>query len=491
MLSTSTPLETPFSKSLVKTLVLKHGFIEVKQDFEDTPCSSFALTEAEESWKPGDMVCPKPARARRRRLGRANSDGEIQYSSTNSLKNEVQDATMKNPPSCTSTTDSMPGSEDDMATTRARESDESSECSDAMHSEVGDLDGPYASCLKYSSENGLVDYSHEMAIDADMATQLLGELTGSSVVTPAEAEAAPADVMVVNTFWAEAVDVVAAAVPEVTPTASQTGRTPLRSSRTPLNARANLFVPGFCMSEGGSQTDPQPLDHFSGQSASQTEWKESSNTPKSQWQTKKPTKKERTDSKTTCASDSDENAITTARPSLASSNSNPKFAPGTEENTTVMLRNCPNDLMRDDLVEILNQKGLNMMYDFVYVPIDFLREASLGYSFVNFVSHELALKAWDLMEGFADWPMKSQKVCAVSWGEPLQGLQAHIERYQNSPVMHNAVPEKFKPIILENGIRKAFPQKTKRTRAPRMKRNRPKEDALTYTEQESGIEAEA
>merc|ERR1712026_538534 len=26
-------------------------------------------------------------------------------------------------------------------------------------------------------------------------------------------------------------------------------------------------------------------------------------------------------------------------------------------------------------------------------------------------------------------------MCEVSWGDPLQGLQAHIDRYRNSPVM--------------------------------------------------------
>ena len=39
--------------------------------------------------------------------------------------------------------------------------------------------------------------------------------------------------------------------------------------------------------------------------------------------------------------------------------------------------------------------------------------------------------------------MSSQKVCEVCWGNPLQGLGAHIVRYRNSPVMHQSVPDEY------------------------------------------------
>jgi hypothetical protein len=141
--------------------------------------------------------------------------------------------------------------------------------------------------------------------------------------------------------------------------------------------------------------------------------------------------------------------------------------------TTVMLRNCPNDIRRDDICDILDEQGLGGKYDFVYFPMDFLREAGLGYVFVNFTSHESAMKAFEVMQGYSDWPIPTLKECRVSWGEPIQGLQQNIERYQNSPVMHEDVPEEYKPIVLENGVRVPFPEPTKRIKAPRMKRTKP------------------
>jgi len=150
--------------------------------------------------------------------------------------------------------------------------------------------------------------------------------------------------------------------------------------------------------------------------------------------------------------------------------SNSKSGPGTEEFTTVMLRNIPNDLLRDDFCAIMEQRGLHGLYNFVYLPIDFMKEANLGYIFVNFTSHDNAVKGWEAMNGFKRWPIKTQKVCYASWSNPMQGLVDHIDRYQNSPVMHKSVPEKFKPILLESGVRVAFPAATRRMKAPRMKK---------------------
>ena len=34
----------------------------------------------------------------------------------------------------------------------------------------------------------------------------------------------------------------------------------------------------------------------------------------------------------------------------------------------------------------------------------------------------------------------------MNWSHPYQGLDAHIERYRNSPVMHEDVPDEYKPM---------------------------------------------
>mmetsp|Transcript_99887 Transcript_99887/g.308154 ORF Transcript_99887/g.308154 Transcript_99887/m.308154 type:complete len:188 (+) Transcript_99887:2-565(+) len=137
--------------------------------------------------------------------------------------------------------------------------------------------------------------------------------------------------------------------------------------------------------------------------------------------------------------------------------------------TTVMLRNLPNNYTRSMLLALLDAEGFSGQYDFVYLPMDFKTHASLGYAFVNLVSPEQAASFWKIFEGFGKWVVASQKVCSVSWSCPYQGLAAHIERYRNSPVMHEDVPDDYKPMVFQEGARSTFPSPTKKLKAPRMR----------------------
>mmetsp|Transcript_99958 Transcript_99958/g.158209 ORF Transcript_99958/g.158209 Transcript_99958/m.158209 type:complete len:391 (-) Transcript_99958:10-1182(-) len=134
--------------------------------------------------------------------------------------------------------------------------------------------------------------------------------------------------------------------------------------------------------------------------------------------------------------------------------------------TTLMLRNLPNDYTRDMLVEFLESSGFEGRFDFVYLPFDFKKLAGLGYAFVNMTSCKDAARAMKTLTGFRDWKIKSQKVLRVTWSTPLQGLEANVERYRNSPVMHPDVPGHFKPLLLHNGTPVAFPPPTKILQAP-------------------------
>jgi RNA recognition motif-containing protein len=142
----------------------------------------------------------------------------------------------------------------------------------------------------------------------------------------------------------------------------------------------------------------------------------------------------------------------------------------TQAFTTLMLRNLPNSYTRNMLSELLDNEGFSGHYDLVYVPVDFMKLAGLGYAFVNFTSNEAAEKARQAFQGFAAWKNTSQKVCEVSWSGPLQGLSAHIEHYRNSPVMHESVPECYKPGLFQGGLLRPFPHPTKEIKTPRMKR---------------------
>lgn len=133
-----------------------------------------------------------------------------------------------------------------------------------------------------------------------------------------------------------------------------------------------------------------------------------------------------------------------------------------------MLRNVPNDYTRDMLLALLSEEGFNSRFDFLYLPMDTRRKVGLGYAFLNMVTHADAERAFAELRGYSNWKViGSSKVLEVAWGNPLQGLAAHVERYRNSPMMHPEVPDEFKPVLFEHGRRIEFPEPTQKLRAPK------------------------
>jgi hypothetical protein len=169
-------------------------------------------------------------------------------------------------------------------------------------------------------------------------------------------------------------------------------------------------------------------------------------------------------------------AVGSTRDSIASISGDDAEADGEKQTphkgprTTVMLRNIPNNYSREMLLDVFRKHGFEKSIDLIYLPIDFQTEVGLGYAFINLISEEEVGKFQDRFQGFTDWSVVSQKVCEVSWSEPLQGLQAHIDRYRNSPVMHESVPDEYRPVLFKDGVRVDFPAATKRIRAPRFRR---------------------
>jgi len=140
---------------------------------------------------------------------------------------------------------------------------------------------------------------------------------------------------------------------------------------------------------------------------------------------------------------------------------------GSSERTTLMLRNLPAKYTRDRLLDLLASKGFAGKVDFLYFPIDFETEVGLGYAFVNLQTPADAEGVKRSFDGFSDWAMPCNKVCSVSWSQPLQGLEAHVARYRNSPLMHELVPDTYRPMLFADGQRIAFPPPTKKIKAPR------------------------
>eukprot|EP00930_Biecheleria_cincta_P058444 TRINITY_DN44276_c0_g1_i1.p1 TRINITY_DN44276_c0_g1~~TRINITY_DN44276_c0_g1_i1.p1 ORF type:complete len:432 (-),score=68.65 TRINITY_DN44276_c0_g1_i1:64-1359(-) len=142
--------------------------------------------------------------------------------------------------------------------------------------------------------------------------------------------------------------------------------------------------------------------------------------------------------------------------------------------TTVMMRNIPSEFSGEALINLLNAHGFKSSYDLVYLPMDYQRKVGFGYSFINFISAEAADHFRQTFQNFRDWGVESDKVCEVCWGNALQGIDAHIERYRNSPVMHEIVPDAFKPMLFKDGERVPFPAPTKSIRPPRLRKKESK-----------------
>jgi hypothetical protein len=145
-------------------------------------------------------------------------------------------------------------------------------------------------------------------------------------------------------------------------------------------------------------------------------------------------------------------------------------APAVEEDgrTTLMLRNLPKSFTRTDLLRILDEEGFQGSYCFIYVPTDFKRFAGFGYAFVAFHCHSEAVRAKAHFQGYS-WGAECEQSCDVAWSGPVQGREQHVERYRNSPVMHESVPDEYKPAVFEHGQRIPFPAPTKAIRPPRLR----------------------
>eukprot|EP00928_Gymnodinium_smaydae_P077554 TRINITY_DN6093_c0_g4_i1.p1 TRINITY_DN6093_c0_g4~~TRINITY_DN6093_c0_g4_i1.p1 ORF type:complete len:856 (+),score=188.23 TRINITY_DN6093_c0_g4_i1:104-2671(+) len=142
--------------------------------------------------------------------------------------------------------------------------------------------------------------------------------------------------------------------------------------------------------------------------------------------------------------------------------------------TTLQLRNIPKAFMRDHLCEVLRREGLMNAVTFVYLPSKFSTQQNFGYAFVDMCTPADVERCWATFQGYTDWRFEHEdglEPCEVLWGNMYQGQEAHIKRYQNSPVMHESVPDALKPAMYWNGQRLPFPPPTEVIKPPRGNRN--------------------
>lgn len=128
------------------------------------------------------------------------------------------------------------------------------------------------------------------------------------------------------------------------------------------------------------------------------------------------------------------------------------------------------------LFDLLKEEGYNTLVNFVYVPMNFKECVNFGYAFINLETTQDAENCRLKLQDFKRWPVPWEKGCEVSNGDGCQGVDEHVERYRNSPVMHESVPDAHRPALYREGSRLPFPAPTKVVKRPHVRARRKNED---------------
>jgi hypothetical protein len=144
--------------------------------------------------------------------------------------------------------------------------------------------------------------------------------------------------------------------------------------------------------------------------------------------------------------------------------------------TTVNLKNLPPNCTLSSVQATLDQEGFSGYYNFIHVPVNFRNRTSLGYAQVNLLDHSLSEMFCQHFTGFTNWATDTSSCellgCVADFTASHQGIDTLIERYRNSPLMHESVPDEFKPALFGNSMRIQFPAPTMRIKAPRMRHSK-------------------
>lgn len=104
----------------------------------------------------------------------------------------------------------------------------------------------------------------------------------------------------------------------------------------------------------------------------------------------------------------------------------------TDNRTTCMIKNIPNNYSIDALEKIINQTHQGK-YDFLYLRMDFDHRCNAGYAFINFKSPEDVYTFFDQIDGRKWIASQSKKIAKLTFAR-IQGLNNLIKRFKNSTI---------------------------------------------------------
>lgn len=104
----------------------------------------------------------------------------------------------------------------------------------------------------------------------------------------------------------------------------------------------------------------------------------------------------------------------------------------TDQRTTLMIKNIPRHIIQSYLMDIINVKFKNL-FNFFYLPIDFIKKENAGYAFINFKSSKHIV---DFYIEFNEkpWPFYQTRKCFISYAR-IQGFRAITQHFSSSNIM--------------------------------------------------------
>jgi len=115
--------------------------------------------------------------------------------------------------------------------------------------------------------------------------------------------------------------------------------------------------------------------------------------------------------------------------------------------TSVMIRNVPCGITVEVAMQVLENVGLAVTYDFFYLPMNSTKNANLGYFFVNFITPEDATRCSELLTGHSFGSGLSTKRCEVSAAH-IQGYSRLVVFFKRKAVLRSKGP----PLFIAEGV---------------------------------------
>jgi hypothetical protein len=131
--------------------------------------------------------------------------------------------------------------------------------------------------------------------------------------------------------------------------------------------------------------------------------------------------------------------------SVADDNDLGDIPTSTGEATTLMLRNLPEQIVQQDLIDVLNAAGFAGHFDFLYMPSIFASGLGKGYAFINLTTPDIATALRSSWEGRSPLGKSSKGRVRASLAH-IQGRDANIRKWNTRKTMRIRNPN-HRPFI--------------------------------------------